>query len=139
MCASASGHKSSAAKSPSPPCAASGSGGALSGEGVSVAMPRLAVVREKLKKTVKFVEQPTVVLIVGNDADGYTFDNKNPDGTPAVSQTTMRKKKRKKRLFWPCPIEAEILAHARATNLMLGIEYPLGPVHCIYHTGRRPW
>ena len=84
-------------------------------------MPRLAVVRDKPKKAVKFENQPTLVLIVGDESDEYTFDNKNADGTPAVSQTDV-KRRRTKRLYWSCPIGEEILAHARATSLMLGRE-----------------
>ena len=56
-----------------------------------------------------------------------------------MSQTNVRRgPRRRNRGYYPCPIQQEILAHARATNLMQGKDYWLPPVQTISHEGRRP-
>ena len=70
-------YKSSAAKFPVPPGrTASGADGEDPVKSVVAAMPRLAVIRQKPIKTVRFAEQPTIVLVVDSPSDEYTFDNK---------------------------------------------------------------
>ena len=74
----------------------------------AAAAPRVAAVRKMpKKKTVTFDNTPTLVLIVGDERDAFTFNNVNKDGTPRVSQTDY--KRRKVRRTPRCPITAEIL------------------------------
>ena len=60
-----------------------------------------------------------------------------------LSQTNLRRKGRKKpiHLSYLCPIEQEILAHARATDLMRGreVEHLLPEARPLLFRGRRPW
>ena len=99
-------------------------------EGGSRAFPCMAVNRRK--KTVSFAEQPMIVLVTGTTLDEYTF------GNGKVSQTVT--KRRKTRRGRGCSIEAEIKAHAWATDWLLGIHLECGlpEPHTIQFVGRRP-
>ena len=113
------GRKSSATKSPAPLVGtASGADGAESVYGGARAFP--CTTAKQIKK-VSFAGQPMIVLITGSTSDEYTFDNQNADGTPRVSQTSIRRKKTRRGR--KCPIEEEILAHALATDLLRATDH----------------
>ena len=63
---------------------------------MAVAMPRLAVVRRKPVKTVRFAELPMIVLVMDTPSDEYTFDNKEDDGTPRVGFHSIKASPRKR-------------------------------------------
>jgi len=109
-----------------------GGGPAMGGAPV---VPCMAASRQR--KAVRFAEHPAVLLVTDSGSDEYTFDNKDAGGTPKVSQTSIRRRKVRNRPG--CPITAEIVAHAMATDLLMGVEPTSWPEpHCLLHRGRRP-
>ena len=89
------------------------------------------------RKAVRFAGQPSVVIIVDSGTDEFTFGNVNKDGTPKVSQTAERR--RKTRRGHCCPFSAEIVAHAKATDLLHGVDSPAWPEpRAIFFRGRCP-
>jgi hypothetical protein len=89
------------------------------------------------KLAVRFTEQPSIVLLSDSGADEFTFDNVDKNGLPKVSQTTA--KRRKTRRGHCCPFGAEIVAHAKATDLLRGVDSKAWPEpHSIFFKGRCP-
>ena len=104
------------------------------------ASPVLTVARPKPIKKVDFAAQPHIVFVVESGADEFTIGNRWPDGSSKASfhkerLFSPRRRSRRKRRH---PVEAEVLAHARALDLMLGKEFPLPEARLSFHDGRRP-
>ena len=89
-------------------------------EGLFSAAPALAVPMPA--KTVDLIMQPHMVFEVEAGADEFNFDNAWPDGSPKASfhKERLFHLGRSSRREWWHPIEGEILAHARALDLMRG-------------------
>ena len=74
-------------------------------------------------KKVNFASQPHLIFVFESGADEFAFDNQWPDGSRKLSfhmETSYRPRRSSRRERWR-PFEGEeVLAHARALDLMRG-------------------
>ena len=100
----------------------------------------MAANRPKSIKKVDFAAQPHLILVFESGSDEFTFDNRWPDGSPKVSchKEKLFIPRRRRRSNWCSPIEDEVIAHARALDLLRGQELPLPAARLLFHDGRQP-